>query len=108
MATAHGKIILFGEHSVVYGRRAIAASLPIPIETRISAGDGGRPRLCIPAWNIDHRLTELPAISRSLDHALLQALAGDGAVTGEDGARARHPHTPVCDHRRCRGRSRAG
>ena len=80
MATAHGKIILFGEHSVVYGRRAIAASLPIPIETRISAGDGGRPRLCIPAWNIDHRLTELPAISRTLDQAVMRLLELTGVA----------------------------
>lgn len=74
MAIAFGKIILFGEHSVVYGRRAIAASLPIPIETRISEGDGGRPRLLVPAWNIDHRLTELPAISRTLDQAAIRLL----------------------------------
>lgn len=74
MAIAYGKIILFGEHSVVYGRRAIAASLPIPIETRIAEGDGGRARLLVPAWNIDHRLTELPAISRTLDQAVAKLL----------------------------------
>lgn len=80
MATAYGKLILFGEHSVVYGRRAIAASLPIPIETRIGHGDGGRPRLSVPAWNIDHRLTELPTLSRSLDLAVMRLLELTGTA----------------------------
>jgi hydroxymethylglutaryl-CoA reductase len=70
MAHAHGKIILFGEHSVVYGRRAIAASLPIPIETRVEMGDGGAPRLYIPAWELDHRLNDLPPLSQTLDEAV--------------------------------------
>ena len=74
MAFAYGKIILFGEHSVVYGRRAIAASLPIPIESRVSESADGKTRLLIPAWDLDHCLNELPAFSRTLDMAVARLL----------------------------------
>ncbi len=74
MSVAFGKVILFGEHSVVYGRHAIAASLPIPMETRITEGDGGAPRLRIPAWDLDHRLADLPEISRTLAQAVARLL----------------------------------
>ncbi len=37
---AGGKVILLGEHVVVYGRPAIAAGLPIGLEVEVSAGEG--------------------------------------------------------------------
>lgn len=39
-AHASGKVILLGEHVVVYGRPAIAAGLPIGLEVELSDGDG--------------------------------------------------------------------
>ncbi len=81
MAYAYGKVILFGEHSVVYGRRAIAASLPIPMETRISESLDGATRLLVPAWDLNHRLSELPDISRTLDAAVARLLELTG-LTG--------------------------
>jgi hydroxymethylglutaryl-CoA reductase len=83
MALAFGKIILFGEHAVVHGRRAIAASLPIPIETRVTEGEAGAVRLRIPAWELDHKLAELPEVSKTLDAAVaklieLTGLSGKG------------------------------
>lgn len=74
MAFAFGKIILFGEHSVVYDRRAIAASLPIPIESKVSESPDGKTRLLIPAWDLNHCLNELPAFSRTLDMAVAKLL----------------------------------
>lgn len=74
MALAFGKIILFGEHAVVYGRRAIAASLPIPMECRVTPGGSGQPIVRIPAWELEHRLSELPTVSRSLDQAVARLL----------------------------------
>ncbi len=74
MAQAFGKTILFGEHSVVHGRRAIAASLPIPIDTRVLRAESGGVRLRVPAWELDHPLSKLPDISRTLDEAVARLL----------------------------------
>ena len=46
---APGKVILFGEHAVVYGYRAIAAPLASGLGTTVEAGDGGA-TLNIPRW----------------------------------------------------------
>jgi len=53
---AGGKIILLGEHAVVYGRPALA--LPIAGAIRASIRDGGNGiRLSIPAWSVDQAIT---------------------------------------------------
>lgn len=46
----HGKLILLGEHAVVYGHAALAAGIPMGITAEATTGTG---RLIIPAWSLN-------------------------------------------------------
>ncbi len=59
MAAGHGKIILFGEHAVVYGSRAIAAPVPLAVRARVVDDDDGV-WLVVPRWGVEHRLRRGP------------------------------------------------
>lgn len=54
-ACAHGKVILLGEHAVVYGSHAIAAPIPLAVEARVVNGNDGV-LLMIPRWGLEQRL----------------------------------------------------
>lgn len=83
IAEACGKIIVLGEHSVVYGQPALAAGLARGLTLRATPLPESRApiELCIPAWAIDERLvadTEHPVA-----RACLEVLAHcDGPVSG--------------------------
>jgi len=64
--TGHGKIILLGEHAVVYGRHAIAAPIPLAITARVSDGGTGV-RIAIPKWGVEHTLEPDPERRRSFE-----------------------------------------
>ncbi|SUZ66206.1 uncharacterized protein METZ01_LOCUS19060, partial [marine metagenome] len=51
---ASGKIILLGEHAVVYGRPALAAPIPLAVEARVV--DSADTILLIPRWGIEQRV----------------------------------------------------
>ena len=51
---ASGKIILLGEHAVVYGRPALAAPIPLAVEARVV--DSTDTVLLIPRWGIEQRV----------------------------------------------------
>lgn len=55
----HGKIILFGEHAVVYGKRAIAAPVPLAVHARVVDTDKGV-WIVMPRWGMEQRLHDDP------------------------------------------------
>ena len=55
LAAGHGKIILLGEHAVVYGSRAIAAPVPLAVRARVLDEDDGV-WLVVPRWGVEQRL----------------------------------------------------
>ena len=65
-AAGHGKIILFGEHAVVYGSRAIAAPVPLAVRARVADGDEGV-WLVVPRWGVEHRLRSDPSTRTSFE-----------------------------------------
>ena len=59
-SSASGKVILLGEHAVVYGRPAIALPIPLAVEAIVqphsSKGDGVN--LIIPRWGLEQRVRQ--------------------------------------------------
>ena len=49
---AFGKVILLGEHAVVYGVPAIAVAIDRSVRARAKAIDGGPSRLLVHSWNL--------------------------------------------------------
>lgn len=73
-AQGHGKIILLGEHAVVYGSHAIAAPVPLAIEASVQDGDRNSANpgvdLIIPRWGVESRLHKDPAHRDSFQRSL--------------------------------------
>jgi len=55
----HGKIVLFGEHAVVYGSRAIAAPVPLAVNARVIDTEDGV-WMVMPRWGVEQRLHDDP------------------------------------------------
>jgi hydroxymethylglutaryl-CoA reductase len=69
-ATGFGKVILLGEHAVVYGRHGLAVPVPMAIRARAEVSTNDT-RLIIPRWGIEQRLvpgaTHQGSLLQSLD-----------------------------------------
>jgi hydroxymethylglutaryl-CoA reductase len=66
MGVGYGKVILLGEHAVVYGRHAIAAPIPLKIKALVEDCDEGI-HLLIPRWGVEYRLASNPNERRSFE-----------------------------------------
>jgi hydroxymethylglutaryl-CoA reductase len=66
MGVGYGKVILLGEHAVVYGRHAIAAPIPLAIKALVEDCDEGI-HLLIPRWGVEYRLASNPGERRSFE-----------------------------------------
>ena len=69
-ACGHGKIILLGEHAVVYGSHAIAAPVPLAVRATVQDTASGSVDMLIPRWGVEYRLHRDPAHRDSFQRSL--------------------------------------
>lgn len=70
MTSGFGKVILLGEHAVVYGYPALAGAVALRVAARVSPADSSS--LVVPAWELKAARSEDDAVGRALG-ALLSA-----------------------------------
>jgi hydroxymethylglutaryl-CoA reductase len=66
MGVGFGKVVILGEHAVVYGRHAIAAPVPMTIKALVEDCDRGI-HLIIPRWGVEYELAANPHDRRSFE-----------------------------------------
>jgi len=90
-----GKVIMFGEHAVVYGSHAIAAPIPLAIEAKVeSASDIGGVHLLVPRWGIEEKIRKNTDHKYSIYKALDMILEKLDLVN-EDMRMEIFPHIPL-------------
>ena len=60
----HGKVILLGEHAVVYGQPAVAAGMQAGVRAHAIAGAGS---VRVPAWQLDVQMGDDSPVSSAID-----------------------------------------
>lgn len=66
MGVGYGKVVLLGEHAVVYGRHAIAAPVPMTVKALVEDCDEGI-QLIIPRWGVEYQMALNPQDRRSFE-----------------------------------------
>lgn len=92
LATAHGKVILLGEHAVVYGAHAIAAPIPLAIQARTHPGEDGI-HLLIPRWGVEEKLQKGVEHKHSI-YESLDLILNKLGLANEDMKIEIFPHIP--------------
>lgn len=92
LPSGHGKVILLGEHAVVYGTHAIAAPIPIAMQAKVWGSDEGI-HLLIPRWGVEEKIRKGAdhkySIYKSLDMILERLGLSDRSMKIEV-----FPHVP--------------
>lgn len=74
-AQANGKVILGGEHAVVYGCPALACAIPAGLSLKCEAGLGSEQfELCIPDWDLHRQLSPDPSSGEDRLDAAIRAI----------------------------------
>jgi len=83
-SSACGKVILLGEHAVVYGRPALALPIPLAVEAIVRKGGTGA-NLVVPRWGLEQKVRSSTSLGvTGMLHSLLVALGlADEAMTIE-------------------------
>ncbi len=68
--TGHGKVILLGEHAVVYGAHAIAAPIPLAMQAVVSDAQEEGIHLLISRWGVEERLQK----GKEYKHSIFKSL----------------------------------
>ncbi|MFV1958117.1 MAG: hydroxymethylglutaryl-CoA reductase, degradative [Planctomycetota bacterium] len=73
-SVGHGKVILLGEHAVVYGRHALAAPVPLAMRAVVEDADEEGIQVIIPQWNVSERMDLGVPARNSLEQSLRMIL----------------------------------
>jgi len=88
----HGKVILFGEHAVVYGSHAVAAPIPLAIEASVQEAKDGV-NLIIPKWGVEKKVIKNEVHQYSV-YKSLEMILDELELQGRDMTIEVFPHLP--------------
>ncbi len=83
MGTAAGKVILLGEHAVVYGRHAVALPIADAVTASVSESDKGS-SISIPQWGLRQAVTDTASGAAEAVQLIFSELAIDNGAYSID------------------------
>jgi hydroxymethylglutaryl-CoA reductase len=83
MGTAAGKVILLGEHAVVYGRHAVALPISDAVTASVAESDKGS-CISIPQWGLEQAVTDTASGAAEAVQLIVSELAIDSGAYAID------------------------